>query len=81
MLKKKLMFANHLKSLNEEDLAAKVWKEQLTSDWPGLAKEVKQICKDLAIDDVTSSDYSKMELRRIVHNACKAWRGCQSWRN
>ena len=65
------MFANHLKSLKEGDLAAKIWKEQLTSDWPGLAKEVKKICEDLAIDDVTSSNYTKMELRRIVNKACK----------
>ena len=69
--KRKLMFANHLKSLNEEDLAAKIWKEQLTSDWPGLAKEVKKICEDLAIDDVTSRNYSKIELRRIINKACK----------
>ena len=69
--KRKLIIANHLKPLNEEDIAAKVWKEQQTSDWPGLAKEMKKICEDLAIDDVTSSNYSKMELRRIINKACK----------
>ena len=79
--KRKLMFANHLKSLKEGDLAAKIWKEQLTSDWPGLAKEVKKICEDLAIANVTFSNYSNMEdLQQGVQGTGHQGR-TESWRN
>ena len=47
--KKKPVFIHHIKNLKDTDLAKQIWKEQLDQDWPGLVKEAKVICSELAI--------------------------------
>ena len=59
----------HLKDLEEKSLAAQIYREQVDNGWPGLAKEAKEICKELQIEDVNTSTLSKSELKRLLKGA------------
>ena len=69
--KEKLSMILHLKELDENSLAAQIYKEQVEKGWPGLAKEAKQICEELDIEDVNSSTLSTSEFKRLVTGAIK----------
>ena len=69
--KKKLMFGHHLQNLDKEALANQVWKEQVRNGWPGLAKEIEEICTELEIAEANQPNYSKSEWGRIVGEACR----------
>ena len=45
------MLILHIRSLGPDSLANKIYVEQRTHNWPGLAKETKQICEDLELED------------------------------
>ena len=49
----KLNFICHLKELNDEALAKQIFNEQRENNWPGLAKEAKEICKIVYLPDIT----------------------------
>ena len=50
---KKLKLALHLKNLSSDSLAKQVFTEQIQNEWPGLTKEVKNICLEWLVRDVT----------------------------
>ena len=54
----KVKFIQRLKRM-ENSLAKEVYQEQRQHDWPGLAKEVTEICKELGIEDVNEKEVSK----------------------
>ena len=58
----KVMTIHHIKNMEENSLARKVWVEQVSNQWPGLALEVKSICEELGIPDANKVDISKKEL-------------------
>ena len=66
----KLLLLLHLRSLDEDSLARKMYEEQKLNEWPGLAKETKEICKYLNIEDVNTTKESKKEYRKKVNKAC-----------
>ena len=43
----------------ENSLAKEVYQEQRQHDWPGLAQEVTEICKEVGIEDVNDKEVSK----------------------
>ena len=49
--REKVMLVMHLRQLGEGTLASQVYREQVEKGWPGLAKEAKTICENLAIED------------------------------
>jgi hypothetical protein len=49
--KKKVMMIDHIKNRDDSTLAKQVWQEQIAQKWPGLAREVSQICDELGIDE------------------------------
>ena len=53
--REKLMMVIHIRSLDEETLAYKVYKEQQEKSWPGLAMETKQICEELGVADCNTT--------------------------
>ena len=53
--KEKLALISHIKNMDEKSLASQIYREQIENDWPGLAKEAKEICEDLGIEDVNTS--------------------------
>ena len=65
------MTIHHIKNMTENSLARKVWVEQVSNQWPGLALEVKGICEELGIPDVNKADLTKNEVKKLVTTACK----------
>ena len=46
----------------EGSLAHEIYEEQLKHDWPGLAKEVKEICEEIGVKNINEEDVSKEEV-------------------
>ena len=67
--KEKLSMILHLKDLEEKSLASQIYKEQVAKGWPGLAKEAKEICGELNIEDVNSTNMTKSEFKRLMKGA------------
>jgi hypothetical protein len=71
--KEKLMLVLHLRGLGERTLAGSVYKEQVARGWPGLAKEAKEICVKLKIEDCNSANITttldKSHYKRIIKEA------------
>ena len=61
----------HLRSLNDETLAKKIYNEQRKQGWPGLAKETKNICEVLGVEDVNTTQMNKNEYKKSVNGALK----------
>ena len=49
-------------------LAKEVYEEQLANDWPGLAKEVGEICSTIGIPDVNHNLGNKRDIDRAIIN-------------
>ena len=45
--KEKIMLVHHIKTLNKETLARRIYDEQVENKWPGLANEAETICRRL----------------------------------
>ena len=69
--KRKCMLIHHIQNMEEGALAKQVYSEQRRNDWPGLAKEVTEICKELGIADVNLSTYTKCGLKNVLEKACQ----------
>ena len=67
--KEKLSMILHLKDLEEKSLASQIYREQVVKGWPGLAKEAKEICGELNIEDVNSTNMTKSEFKRLMKGA------------
>ena len=64
IMKKKLLFLHHLKTLPEHSLAAEVFKVQDRLKLPGLAKECEDFLIQFRITNVAS--YSKLQWKNFV---------------
>lgn len=64
------MLAFHIRTLDKNSLARKVYDEQKQNKWPGLVDETKQICEKLDIESVHTTKLSKSVYRKIVTRAC-----------
>ena len=53
----KLILVVHLKKLDESSLAWQVLDEQIRHDWPGLAKEAKEIFQKWKMQDFTKEEH------------------------
>ena len=67
----KLALISHIKSMDEKSLASQIYREQLEKGWPGLAKEAREICEELEIEDVNTSTMTKSEFKRLTKGAIK----------
>ena len=65
------MMILHLRNLDENSLASKIYKEQREKGWPGLAKEATEICEELEIENVNETQMTKSEFKRMMNNAIK----------
>ena len=62
----KLMLAK--KILNQEkSLAKEIYAEQLQHDWPGLNREVKEICENIGVKNINEEDVSKEEVEEGIY--------------
>ena len=65
--KDKALNALHLKDPEEQSLESQIYREQVEKGWwPGLAKETKEICKELHIEDVNATLMNKSEFKRMI---------------
>ena len=70
--KEKLMFLLHIRDMDECSLASKIYREQVAKGWPGLAKECKDICKELKIEDINTTNMVKSAYKRLIQSAIRA---------
>ena len=63
--KLKVMLVMRIKN-QDGSLAKAIHEEQVAMGWPGLAKEVEQICKEIGIRDVNTEMVRKEELEEAV---------------
>ena len=52
--------------LQEDSLAKQVYTEQLARGWPGLAREVNRICKEIGLKDINEVMSDKDEINEAV---------------
>ena len=64
--KMKLLMARKILS-QERSLAKEIYTEQLKNDWPGLANEVKEICREIGIDNINEKEVTKEELDDAIY--------------
>ena len=64
------MLILHLRSLDERALGNRIYQEQRSESWPGLAAETTEICEELEVEDCNITQISKAEFRKYVTKAC-----------
>ena len=69
--REKVMLIYHISHLGENDLAREMLDEQVSNGWPGLAREVSDICEALRIEDPRSTEKGRHEYNKIVKEACR----------
>ena len=70
----KLNLAQFIKQSGNKTLAGRVYQEQLQQGWPGLAKEVVEICQSIQINNINENNVNKMEIKEAInaHHAAEA---------
>ena len=71
IIKEKLGLAFHIKSLEDTTLAKQIYLEQVKNNWPGLTQEVGELCENMSIPNIISSDQimSKYSWKKLVKKA------------
>ena len=70
IVEKKLLFVNCLKLLPDSCLAKEIFNEQLVQGYPGLIREVKDICEKMGLPDISVQDIPKGQWKKIVRERC-----------
>ena len=67
--KMKLLLAKKIMS-QSKSLVKDIYEEQLKNDWPGLGVEVKEICREIGVNNMNENYVSKEELEEAIcfHN-------------
>jgi hypothetical protein len=69
--KEKIMLVMHIRSMEDNSLAKKVYDQQKEEGWPGLAKETRKICEELGIEDCNTTYLNGKEYKELVKTAIK----------
>ena len=64
----KLLLLKRLKGLSPETLSRKILEEQQAKNWPGLSREVKEICAELNIPDINQFDLTAGDIKKVILN-------------
>ena len=67
----KVSLVFHIRNMNDEALAKKIYIHQLKYGLPGIVRESIQICEELGIPDVTIVKATAKELNIMVKEACR----------
>ena len=70
----KINLAQFIRQSGTSSLAGRVYSEQIDQGWPGLAREVEDICGKLSIKNINENDVPKWIVRDAVrvHHASEA---------
>ena len=63
--KQKLMLAKRIRE-QEGGLAKEIFEEQVAMGWPGLAREVTEVCKVVGLEDVSKKRVTKEEVDEAI---------------
>ena len=55
------MLILHIRNLEDGAIAKRIYEEQKEKNWPGLVTETDEICKELKIESVNTTNQSKKE--------------------
>ena len=69
VMKQKVLLVLHIRNLDTSTLARQVYEEQKSMEWPGLALETANICKELSIEDCNLTSISKGKYVKILQEA------------
>ena len=58
-----------IKMLDENALAKQVYRQAEENKWPGLGSEVREICKQIQIQDINKYSISKQEIQKAIYQA------------
>ena len=62
----KILLLMRIRKQGEDTLSKQIYEEGKTMGWPGLSQEVKNICKDLEINDVNEEMVSKTVIKKAI---------------
>ena len=68
----KILLVLHIRSLEDTSLAKMMYEEQVSNNWPGLAKETVELCKKLEIEDVNTTSKTKSAYAKELGRTCLA---------
>ena len=68
---RKLTFINSIKHAEDNSLAKEILMEQERLQLPGLAKEAKEICRDLNLPNIMKENIPELQWKREVKKACR----------
>ena len=66
----KLMLMLHIRRLDEQTLANKIYQEQRKNKWPGLADETEKICTWLEVQCVHATELDVQSYRDLITQVC-----------
>ena len=69
--REKIMLVYHVSNLDEGSLAKDMLYEQVANNWPGLASEVKDLCKSMNLEDPMTTEKSRKAFNNLVKEGCK----------
>ena len=58
---RKIQINLHIRCLDEDSLASRIYEKQKQETWTGLSNETESICKQLKIEDCNTTRLSKTE--------------------
>ena len=64
--KEKCLLLIRIKALPDGSLAKIVYEEAESRGWPGLGKEVRQICQSLGLPDINKHNVSKTDVKKAI---------------
>ena len=67
----KIQLVYHICHLEVGELARDMLEEQVKHGWPGLVREVSELCEMLRVEDARKTNKSKGEYSKDVKTACK----------
>ena len=71
--REKVLLVHHLRGLDPDFLARRIYQEQRERAWPGLARETTEICRQLGIPDCNTADILATGDRKMITESCKQY--------
>ena len=65
--REKVLLVHHLRGLDPDSLARRVYDQQRERAWPGLAKETADICQKLGIPDCNTENILAIGIRSYLN--------------
>ena len=64
----KISLLKRIKKQGAHSLSGQILQEQRDKNWPGLAREVSEICEELSIPDINIHDIPDSQIKKAVYN-------------